>query len=176
MMDFFFTCTECGAHDLRVVDEFLRIDHYETTLPCTCPERHEYAVFREHHVVLQCRRSGRLDEGDQMDWEEEEERALIEEEMDDEDVMCIGCVREAHDSDWEVDFVGSTTDADSEEWYVLCGGCAREIEFGWSHPDRAGRIWPAECADFNPWQCWPEPRYVETWAQKGWLRPPRHQR
>jgi hypothetical protein len=62
-------------------------------------------------------------------------------------------------------------DEDSEEFYVKCNGCNREIEFGWSHPDRGGRIWPSECTDFNPWRCWPEPRYREQWANKGWLKP-----
>jgi hypothetical protein len=54
---------------------------------------------------------------------------------------------------------------------IHCAECDREIEFGWSHPDRGGRIWPAECADFNPWKCWPEPRYTEPWLAKGWIRP-----
>lgn len=62
-------------------------------------------------------------------------------------------------------------DEESNEFYVRCLGCNREIEFGWSHPDRGGRFWPSECTDFNPWICWPEPRYREKWAKKNWLRP-----
>ena len=64
-----------------------------------------------------------------------------------------------------------TDDADRYAFYVRCGGCRREIEFGWSHPERAGRIWPAECSDFNPWKGVPEPRFTESWHKKGWLRP-----
>ena len=60
---------------------------------------------------------------------------------------------------------------DSHEFHVCCNGCNREIEFGWSHPDRGGRIWPAECSDFNPWKCWAESRYIEKWKDKDWLRP-----
>lgn len=63
------------------------------------------------------------------------------------------------------------TDPDSHQFYVNCVGCKREIEFGWSHPDRGGRIWPAECDDFNPWKSWPEPRYRDSWHKKNWLRP-----
>ncbi len=62
-------------------------------------------------------------------------------------------------------------DPDSHEFFVRCEGCDREIEFGWSHPNRGGRFWPSECTDFNPWRCWPEPRYRDVWAKKGWLRP-----
>jgi len=59
---------------------------------------------------------------------------------------------------------------ESDEFYVNCAGCDREIEFGWSQPDRGGRIFPAECSDFVPEECWPEPRYWDSWQQKHWLR------
>jgi hypothetical protein len=50
-------------------------------------------------------------------------------------------------------------DPDSQEFYVRCEGCNREIVFGWSHPDRGGRIWPIECTDYIPGKDWLEPRY-----------------
>jgi hypothetical protein len=55
--------------------------------------------------------------------------------------------------------IETMTDPDSHEYFVNCAGCDREIEFGWSHPDRAGRIWPAECDDFTAGRAWLEPRY-----------------
>ena len=58
----------------------------------------------------------------------------------------------------------------NDEVYVYCASCNREIEFGWSQPDRGGRIFPAECSDFIPGQVWPEPRYLDSWQRKGWLR------
>ena len=67
--------------------------------------------------------------------------------------------------------IGREEDPDSHEFYVNCTDCDGKIEFGWSHPDRGGRIWPAECSDFNPWKSWPEPRYRDSWITKGWLRP-----
>ena len=60
-------------------------------------------------------------------------------------------------------------DPESDEFYVNCASCDREIEFGWSEPDRGGRIFPVECSDFIPEQCWPEPRYWDSWQQKHWL-------
>ena len=59
---------------------------------------------------------------------------------------------------------------ESDEFYVNCANCDREIEFGWSQPNRGGRIFPVECSDFIPGKYWPEPRYLDSWRQKNWLR------
>lgn len=61
-------------------------------------------------------------------------------------------------------------DPESDEFYVNCPGCDREIEFGWSQPNRGGRIFPAECSDFIPGEIFPEPRYLVSWQQRHWLR------
>jgi hypothetical protein len=95
-------------------------------------------------------RWGLLDDDHQVEFEEDEK---LEESIN-----------------WDEEFHDEPKAAD-EEFYVNCEGCEREIEFGWTHPDRGGRIWPAECADFNPGMCWPEPRYREAWAEKNWLQP-----
>jgi hypothetical protein len=57
-----------------------------------------------------------------------------------------------------------------DKFYVNCAGCDREIEFGWSQPNRGGRIYPVECSDFISKEVWPDPKYVEVWRQRGWLR------
>ena len=59
---------------------------------------------------------------------------------------------------------------ESDEFYVNCADCDREIEFGWSQPNRGGCIFPVECSDFVPGEIWPEPRYLDSWRQKYWLR------
>ena len=59
-------------------------------------------------------------------------------------------------------------DKESEEFYVYCHGCDHEKEFGWSRPDRGGTIWPVECSDFDPRKCWPEPKFRDSWIEKGW--------
>ncbi len=58
----------------------------------------------------------------------------------------------------------------NDMFYVNCTSCDREIEFGWSNQNRDGRIYPAECSDFVPNGIWPEPRYLESWHQKGWIK------
>lgn len=59
---------------------------------------------------------------------------------------------------------------ESDEFYVNCENCDREIEFGWSQPDRHGLIFPVEFSDFNPLETWPDPKYLDAWQQRGWLR------
>ena len=58
----------------------------------------------------------------------------------------------------------------NDRFYVNCASCDREIEFGWELPNRGGRIFPVECSDFNPGKIWPEPRYLDSWHQKHWLK------
>jgi len=57
----------------------------------------------------------------------------------------------------------------TDQFYVNCAGCDREIEFGWSQPNRDGRIFPVECSDFVPGKYWPDFKYFDSWQQKGWL-------
>ena len=57
-----------------------------------------------------------------------------------------------------------------DKFYVNCAGCDREIEFGWSQPNRGGRIFPIECSDFISEKVWPDPKYENVWQQRGWLR------
>jgi hypothetical protein len=64
--------------------------------------------------------------------------------------------------------VETEIDEESTEYSVVCASCSREVEFGWSRPDRQGDIWPAECPDFDPSVVWPEPRFRELWAARGW--------
>jgi hypothetical protein len=61
-------------------------------------------------------------------------------------------------------------DPEGDEFYVNCAGCDREIEFGWAKPDRGGGIFPVEGSNFIPGDIWPEPRYLDFWQQKGWLK------
>jgi hypothetical protein len=70
----------------------------------------------------------------------------------------------------EYEIFEEESDSESDEFYVNCADCDREIEFGWSQPNRGGRIFPVECSDFVPGEIWPEPRYLDSWQQKHWLR------
>jgi hypothetical protein len=172
--EYFFTCKDCGSHDLQVVHEYTIISYHTETLPCDCGNTSDgIAALRSSHVATTYRDWGWLD--DEHRWEKEESEKIEDDvEYDEAEVFCQKCYQKAEEQDWEPAEEESEEveeDEDSTEFYVYCDGCDREIEFGWSHPNREGRIWPAECIDFNPWKSWPEPRYRETWAKKNWLRP-----
>jgi len=70
----------------------------------------------------------------------------------------------------EYEIVDGQSEPEGDRFYVNCAGCDREIEFGWSKPNRGGGIFPVECSDFIPGKFWPEPRYLDSWQQKGWLQ------
>lgn len=170
--EYIFTCKDCRSHDLLVVHEYVIVEHYNKTLPCVCGNTiDEIAALRSYYVATACRESGWLDDDHRSTYEESEETEDLGEKEDDYQVFCKECLENAEGEDWAIEHDESEVDEDSNEFYVYCGGCNREIEFGWSHPNRGGRIWPAECTDFNPWKCWPEPRYTDKWAERDWLRP-----
>jgi len=70
----------------------------------------------------------------------------------------------------EYEIFEEESDPEGDEFFVNCASCDREIEFGWSQPNRGGGIFPVECSDFIPGEIWPEPRYLDSWQQKHWLR------
>jgi hypothetical protein len=70
----------------------------------------------------------------------------------------------------EYEIFEEESDPEGDEFFVNCASCDREIEFGWSQPNRGGGIFPVECSDFISGEIWPEPRYLDSWQQKHWLR------
>jgi hypothetical protein len=166
-----YKCPICDEDDLGVTVEYIHVDYFTTWVSCDCGQSDEGAAVRTYHTMTVCERQGTLDDDHHYDLEPAEEVESLGEEEDDYELLCPDCLEEASEGDWEVEMESEESEDCDTEVHVWCGGCGREIEFGWSHPDRGGRIWPAECPNFNPWQCWPEPRFVESWHGKGWLRP-----
>ncbi len=130
-----FTCHTCGSHNLVV--------------------EHTYTVAHGPHLTT-IFEWGPLDDDHHWEYIDEEKP----EEWDDWDILSDED-REAW-QEWDGRGDAPTEPEvleDSHEFYVRCEGCNREIPFGWSHPDRGGRIWPVECADFVPGRAWMEERY-----------------
>jgi hypothetical protein len=144
-----FTCKKCGGHNLIVT-------HVWNIFAGGNSERwQEWGSLKENHH-----------------WQYEF-KEKIEKNADDE-------VREGDFSDFEEDdstsepgdFEINETEInrESDEFFVNCENCDREIEFGWSQPDRRGLIFPVEFSDFIPSESWPDPKYIDSWQQKGWLQ------
>ena len=176
----FFTCKVCGGHELVVVEEGTRVYLHTITQDCVCGKNEEGVAYKRNDVYFKpyvrfCLLDDEHRFKEEVDPElyvpgfvPEPEEAFV---IVLKEKVCCDCF----DPNREFKFdPGDPNDfkVKDQEFYVICAGCDREIEFGWSHPNRGGRIWPVERSGFNPWKCWPEPRYRKIWAQRGWLRSP----
>lgn len=173
-----FTCRTCGATTVLVKYECAVSGAYVQTVACTCGKApNGVASARYMDTATTWRRTGPLDEERRPDWDDEEKVEDLDDEEIGYEVVCQECVEAAGEDDIETEEdaeqaeILNARDNNDRTWTVMCAGCRRGIEFGWSHPDRGGRIWPVECSDFNPWKSWPEPRFEEAWRAKGWIRP-----
>jgi len=165
-----YTCQACGCHEFYVEHYYTLTRYYVDTLPCECSYNDEdLAAMRNYSVSTVLREAGPLEEDHHWTYDESPEEIDRWEDEVEYEVYCPECAQSAERSDWET--TEEDWEEDDHEFYVRCENCDREIEFGWSHPDRGGRIWPAEATDFNPWKSWPEPRYREAWLAKTWIRP-----
>jgi len=178
-----FTCMLCSARNrLCVQHDYMVNEPYVQTLDCTCGAAPDGLAARIVGVIsTHMGELGMLDDDHRVEWGSKE-RGETQDYRDDERsfVACEACVRDATTADWDdadddtdVDDLHTEDDVDDvddedDEWAVYCDGCNREVEFGWSHPDRGGRIWPVEASDFIPRKSWPEPRFAEAWKAKGW--------
>ena len=170
-----FKCKDCGSIEIYVEHEYSITEELVDSLECTCDEKHDFAAQRTRHITRRYLDTMLLDDDHRTGDVEESTEIDREEEEDSFEIECHNCFENAREQDWTTEVESSDIDEDidedSVEFYVRCDGCNREIEFGWSHPERGGRIWPAECSDFNPWKSWPEPRYRDKWLERGWIRP-----
>ena len=173
-----FTCKDCGSRDLEFIRDYTIEQTFEQWLPCECGDTADgIAATHRNTVTVQYYDRGILIEDHRVEWHDQWEEVEREHDRDGDEteVFCQACYEEysCDEHAWRHEQPEEQEEPEllDEEYTVRCEGCRREIEFGWSHPDRGGRIWPAECTDFNPWKNWPEPRYREAWAEKGWLRP-----
>ena len=144
-----FTCSNCGGHELIVT-------HVWNILAGNDTERwQEWGPLKDNHH-----------------WQYEF-KEKIEENADDEvERGDFGKYQEDDSASEpeEYETYETETSRESDVFFVNCGNCDREVEFGWSEPDRRGLILPAEFSDFNPLESWPDPKYVDVWQQRGWLR------
>jgi hypothetical protein len=144
-----YTCKKCGGHEL-IVTHIWNIDAGTES-----ESWREWGPLKDDHHW-------------QFEFKEK-----IEENPDDEVQRGDFGEFEEDDSDSEPEEYETNepeTNRESDEFYINCGNCDREIEFAWSQPDRRGLILPVEFSDFDHLESWPDPKYVDVWQQRGWLR------
>jgi hypothetical protein len=144
-----FTCNTCGGHKLTV---------YRIWTILAGPESEtwqEWGLLETDHT-----------------WRFEFKEKIEKEEEDDDNRWNFGEYTKDNSSSKPVEYeiFELEDNPGNDKFYVNCAGCDREIEFGWSQPNRGGGIFPVECSDFNPEGIWPEPRYLDSWQKKGWLK------
>jgi hypothetical protein len=149
-----FTCHECGGHQLNVTHEWNILAGPESE------SWQEWGPLEDDHLwsykfkekIEQEKIEKREEEHDGRPWN------FVEYTKDDSSSRPEAYeVYEPHNN------IGN------DKFYVNCASCDRDIEFGWEQPDRCGGIYPVEFLDFSPGKIWPEPRYLDSWHQKGWL-------
>lgn len=167
-----YTCESCGCHDFDFVRTTTMCKTERHELECTCGHT-DLAACREFSIERETEEVAPLDEEHRPDFSDSETTDGDERSEEDEhEVNCQQCVEHAADQDWAVQAEDWQEDPDSLHCEVRCAECGHEIEFGYSHEDRGGRIWPVESSDFNPYKTWPEERFKGDWQRRGWLRPP----
>ena len=144
-----FTCSKCDGHELIV-------SHVWNIQAGNSSERwREWGPLKDDHH-----------------WHYEF-KEKIEENADDE--VQRGDFGEFEEDDSasepeEYETHGPETNREDDEFFLSCGNCDREVEFDWSEPDRRGLTLPVEFSDFNAAESWADPKYVDVWEQRGWLR------
>ena len=146
-----FTCRTCGGHSLSIIHVWSILAGSESE---TWQEWGSLEADHLWHYIYKEKIEKNEDENDGF---ELSDFGMLAEDDSDSDPE-------------EYEIFEKESDPESDEFYVNGAGRDREIEFGWSEPDQSGRIFPVECSDFVPGNCWPEPRHWDSWQQKHWLR------
>ena len=169
----FFVCPHCGARELRFVRQRELSVTTETELECRCGDQdcaatrsESITTLEEDHGYVGRDRHPHSESTDTLE-------ALAQEE--DVEVHCQRCYNlfKKRPDMW-TQTSREVEEDERPELTICCAGCEKEIEFGYSHDNLVGRLWLAEGdRAFNPWRTFPDPKYVERWGPRGWLRPPR---
>lgn len=173
----FFTCKYCGCNELLVKEYYKVAKSLIATQDCKCGGSENGLAYQSNYTLYipgvdfyRLNHDYRFDETAE-EYQEEVEDPHIEDFN--VNIYCRYCYNpkgcfEVHEVDPLDIEVGDI------EFYVVCASCGREIEFGWTYSGREAFIWPVECADFDPCNCIPEPRYKDKWLKRGWLSPIKH--
>jgi hypothetical protein len=146
---FKFTCHSCGGYTLIIT-------HVWSILTGADSERwQEWGLLKDNHH-WQYKFKEKIEENP----DNEVQRGDIGEFQEDDSAS----------EPEEYEIYETATNRESDEFFINCENCDREIAFGWSQPDRRGLLLPVEFSDFNPSESWPDPKYLDIWQQKAWIR------
>jgi hypothetical protein len=169
----FFECKDCGSKRLEFTCTVEVLKTIKKVLPCRCGDGEE-AAWRNEWRRVEVEQTGYVRANRHLHIEASDETQELDNGTDDDEIGCEDCYNKYKDraDRWQVRESDSKPEDDDSDLTITCGGCGREIEFGYSHANKQGRIFLGEDdVDFNPWKTFPDPKYVEAWRERGWLRP-----
>ncbi len=170
----FFKCKHCGSRTLLFTYLVHVCTRYESTLACQCG-KDDQAASRREQVTTRQEESGYVTKDRHVQVEDSEILEEIDRDVEDEQVTCTKCYEEyGHEVHLWEEICEPEVDRDDDagDLTIRCGGCDREIEFGYSHPNKQGCIFLGEDdSAFDPLRTFPDPKYMEKWRARGWLRP-----
>ena len=144
-----FTCSACGGHEVVVSRVWtIQAGTDSETWKEWGPLKDDHHLQFEYKERIEADADDEVQRGDFGEFQEDDSDSEPEE-------------YEMHEPE---------TNQESDEFFVNCNDCDREIEFGWSEADRRGLVQPIEYSDFDPEKSWPDPKYLDAWEQRGWLR------
>ena len=168
----FFKCGNCGSNVLRATKSAKLKTAVESVLPCKCGET-VVAALRSELISAAVKQHGWLRDNRAIGPDRREE--IVETGRDKKDkVSCGDCYKKNAGKLHLWKEARRTVQADQGEpdLTISCEGCGRQIEFGFAHRKSKGPIFLAEGdKDFQPWRIYPDPKYVDKWRERGWLRP-----
>ena len=162
-----FTCKKCGAHRLEVTTRYQTSTIAQESMQCSCSPGAVAATRRVRRVntwreryrldLVEHRLSTRVGEPENLHTDQENTEI---------DVACKKCYEKGVWSGEDDDLTEEPLERPgSRQHWVHCRDCKREIPFAWSERDLdghgSGRIWPVECADYDPRTTWLDPKYSE---------------
>lgn len=164
----FFKCRECGFTEIEVTREYAKYNGVMESKRCTCGSAPSgLAAFRKDYDREIFQDCGIIESDHRITFTSKSRRVFIYFDLSVPlTIMCRACF-DKKGNRWHEKKI---TEMGEDAYYVSCQNCERSIEFGWSLPNGQGLIYPVECRDFDPFQCWPDPLYVYDWMKRGWLR------
>ena len=142
-------------------------------LPCRCKQQLGLAGAAHEVIIKTFSSTSQLSENGTYELPELQEAELADiwghEDWADLDVhfACDVCRTEKYSEISE--HVVSWYLPEREKWVVTCGGrCKAELPFGWTGPNRTGRIVVPGIHEFDPYKVYPEPRFADKWMSINW--------
>jgi len=143
----------------------------QRVVPCNCGRRRPAAWAEEFIRCEEYCDTGSFDEDGIINWREKGRKGPEHLESLGETTECGACSRKgSHEGELIEIAEVQPGDSDSDVRYtVQCSGCLKQLDFGWTEPQRGGRLVPAGTKDFKLSSLHPDPQHEKRETKGCWL-------